>query len=154
MSHANGQTGSCALWYKNSLSFDAEHKYWLIQDSFTAVWGWRFTDLPWSQACSMCRLRSVALFTAAPVGNVRHTHTNTRTHSSVLSPAQDFGGVWQQLLSANQSLNFYAHMHTATKQATQLTYTIFKHIILGKTRAASSQGPFRVSGSNGCGENR
>lgn len=62
------------FWYKNRVGFDTKCKYWLLQDGFTAAWGWRGADLPCSQAFSPHLLWLAALFTPTPVGNVSMGH--------------------------------------------------------------------------------
>lgn len=102
-----------------------EFKYWLLQDSFTAAWGWTGADLP----CSPHLLWLAVLFTPTPVGNVtmghRLAHTYGRdvdTASHVLVPLVFFGRgpLSRRGLGANGvtnlTLNFYSHLSQATVQ--------------------------------------
>lgn len=102
---------------KNRARLWWEYKYWLLQDSFTAAWGWRGADLLCCQACSPHLLWLAVLFTPTPVGNVRmgnrlardaqgsQTHTNSKytfTPTHILLRfifSAGFLRVWQGLLS-------------------------------------------------------
>lgn len=56
--------------HKNKTGFDAERKYWLLQEGFSAARGWGDVVLHYSQSSSPHLLWLSGLFAPAPVGNV------------------------------------------------------------------------------------